>query len=101
MVTEGDLFRSPVVRDWWRVQGEPDPTIEQFMTPRPVAMRSEDDLADIAAAMLDAGIRSIPIVDDGELVGIVSRRDVLRAVVRREPIFPDAKVPRSGGADAR
>ena len=29
-------------------------------------------------------------VDDGELVGIVTRRDVLRLVARREVIFKDA-----------
>ena len=32
----------------------------------------------------------VPIVDDRELVGIVTRRDVLRLVARREPIFQDA-----------
>ena len=47
--------------------------------------------------MLDARIRSIPIVDDGELVGIVTRRDVLRLVARREVIFEDATARRSGG----
>jgi CBS domain-containing protein len=97
IVSEADLFHSPVVPDWWLVQGEPDPTIEQLMTPTPTTMRSADDLADVAAAMLNARIRSIPIVDDGELVGIVTRRDVLRAVARREVIFEDATARRSGG----
>ena len=34
------------------------------------------------ARLLDARSRSIPIVDDGVLVGIVTRRDVLRVVAR-------------------
>ena len=47
-------------------------------------MRPEDDLADVVALMLDARLRSVPIVEDGKLVGIVTRRDVLRVVARRE-----------------
>jgi CBS domain-containing protein len=97
IVSEADLFRSPVVGDWWLVQGEPDPRVKQLMTPTPTTMRSSDDLADVATAMLNARIRSIPIVDDGELVGIVTRRDVLRAVATREVIFQDATARRSGG----
>ena len=54
------------------------------MTPAPAAMRPEDDLADVVALMLDARLRSVPIVEDGKLVGIITRRDVLRVVARRE-----------------
>jgi predicted transcriptional regulator len=85
------------VPDWWVVQHEQDPTIEEIMTSTPITMRSADNLADVATAMLDARIRSIPIVDDGELVGIVTRRDVLGVVARREVIFEDATARRSGG----
>ena len=83
------MFRAPVVPDWWVIQREPDPTVEQMMTSAPTTMHSGDDVADVVTVMLDARIRSIPIVDDGELVGIVTRRDVLRLVARREVIFED------------
>ena len=69
---------------------EPDPTVQEVMTAAPAAMRPDDDLADVVALMLDAGLRSVPIVDDGELVGIVTRRDVLRVVARRELTSDDA-----------
>jgi CBS domain-containing protein len=97
IVSEADLVRSPVVPDWWVIQREPDPTVEQMMTSAPTTMGSGDDLADVVTVMLDARIRSVPIVDDGELVGIVTRRDVLRLVARREVIFEDATARRSGG----
>jgi CBS domain-containing protein len=97
IVSETDLVRSPVVPDWWVIQRQSDPTVEQIMTSKLTTMRSEDDLADVATAMLDARIRSIPIVDDGELVGIVTRRDMLRVVARRELIFRDATARWSDG----
>ena len=43
---------------------------------------TEDDLAGVVATMLNANIR--PVVDEGVLVGILSRRDVLRCVARPE-----------------
>jgi CBS domain-containing protein len=97
IVSEADLVRSSVVPDWWVIQREPDPTVEQMMTSAPTTMRSGDDVADVVRVMLDARIRSIPIVDDGELVGIVTRRDVLHVVAHRGVIFPDATARQSGG----
>jgi CBS-domain-containing membrane protein len=97
IVAEADLVRSPVVPDWWVVQQEPDPTVDQVMTPTPAVMHPEDDLADVVAVMLDSSIRSIPIVDDRDVVGIITRHDVLRVVARRQLIFEEATARRSGG----
>lgn len=102
IATEIDLTRSPVVPDWWRVQREPDPTVQEVMTRDPVTMRPQDDLAAVVHLMLGSGIRSVPIVDDdGELVGIVTRQDVLRAVARREFVLGDRTVLRYGRDDLR
>lgn len=85
IATEADLVRGRVLPEGWELTGErPDPPVSAVMTRSPTSMRSEDDLADVVALMLDTNIRSVPIVEDGRLVGIVSRRDVLRAVARRE-----------------
>ncbi|MGH4011844.1 MAG: CBS domain-containing protein [Pseudonocardiaceae bacterium] len=50
--------------------------------------------------MLETGIRSMPIVDDEQLVGIVSRRDVLRVVARGELTSEDVWRRRAGLACA-
>jgi CBS domain-containing protein len=84
IASEADLVRGRIVPDGWVVPPQPDPTVQDVMSPAPSAMRPEDDLADVVALMLDAGRRSVPIVADGKLVGIVTRRDVLRVVARRE-----------------
>jgi CBS domain-containing protein len=37
-----------------------------------VRMRPDNDVADVVSLMLESNLRSVPIVEDGELVGIVS-----------------------------
>jgi CBS domain-containing protein len=39
-------------------------------------------VAEVAEAMLQNDIRSIPVIEDSAVVGIISRRDILRAMVR-------------------
>lgn len=84
IASEADLMRGRIAPDGWVVQQQRDPTVGEIMTPAPAAMRPADDLADVVAMMLDDRVRSVPIVDEDKLVGIVTRRDVLRLVARRE-----------------
>jgi CBS domain-containing protein len=84
MVSEADLLRGQAFSDPDQPDATKDVTAADVMTPEPVTMRSTDDLAEVVAAMLNCGVRSVPIVDEGRLVGIVSRRDVLRCVAQRE-----------------
>jgi CBS domain-containing protein len=44
-------------------------------------VRSTDELARAAIVMIDRGIRRLPVVDDGTLVGTLSRADLCRAVI--------------------
>lgn len=85
IVTEADLARDQVRPEGWP-PGQPEPaaTTGEVMTRSPLAMSPDSDLADLVSVMLASGIRSVPIVDDGRLVGIVSRRDVLAVIVRGE-----------------
>jgi len=59
-------------------------------------VQPDADLTDLVSLMLEAGIRSMPILDDGQLVGIVSRRDVLRVVARGELTSEDVWRRRAG-----
>jgi CBS domain-containing protein len=40
------------------------------------------DLADVARLLVDGRLRSVPVLEHDRLVGIVSRRDLLAALVR-------------------
>jgi CBS domain-containing protein len=42
------------------------------------------DVADLAPAFFDEGLRSVPVLDDERLVGIVSRRDALHVLARAD-----------------
>jgi CBS domain-containing protein len=84
IVTEADLMRGQPLPSPEHADTTPDTTAGEVMTPDPRTMRPIDELSDVVAVMLAAGIRSVPIVEDGLLVGIISRRDILRCVARRE-----------------
>ena len=55
--------------------------VSDYMTPAPEVLRPDSELADAAHVMLELGIRHLPVVCSGQLVGVLSMRDVLDADV--------------------
>lgn len=58
----------------------PEAPVETFMTRDVVALSPETTLFKLASRFLSRTYRRFPVVKDGALVGIVSRRDVLIAI---------------------
>lgn len=56
-------------------------TVSDVMTPDPVTCSETDSVEDVATLMHDHDIGQIPVVRDGRLAGVVSRNDVLRAIL--------------------
>jgi CBS domain-containing protein len=56
-------------------------TVAQAMTPNPVTVQPDINIEEVAALMVDRNFHTIPVVDEGELVGIVGKEDMLRALV--------------------
>jgi CBS domain-containing protein len=56
-------------------------TVAQAMTPNPVTVRSDTDIEKVAALMVDRNFHTIPVVDKGELVGIVGKEDILKTLM--------------------
>jgi CBS domain-containing protein len=83
MVSEVDLLRAQTVPD---ALATPDccATAADVMTPEPVTVRPTDDLADVAAVLLDHGVRAAPVVEGDRLVGIISRHDILSCIARQQ-----------------
>src|SRR3954447_26151204 len=95
MVSESDLL-------WHRVPADPtahmrrmpdtDPAnrpgmVGEAMSPYSVTTRPDADVAEVAEQMLEHDVRSMPVLDAGAVVGIISRRDILRAMVRGDDVL--------------
>jgi len=59
--------------------------VEDVMTKPPFTVRTQDSLGFAAARMAKEGIKRLPVVDEeGRLVGVLSRVDILRLVAEKD-----------------
>lgn len=56
--------------------------VADAMTPDPVTVTPDTDLADVASLMVDKKFHTIPVVEGDELVGVIGKEDVLRTLMR-------------------
>jgi len=98
----GELVGIVSEADLVMLEGQPDPlrhaipaadlggrkdaprTAGQVMTRRVVALPEDSDVAEVARLMLERRIKQIPIVSGNRVVGIVSRRDILKVLARSD-----------------
>jgi CBS domain-containing protein len=69
------------------------------MSARAVTTTPETEMAEIADMMLRYNVRSVPVVDGRGIVGIVSRRDILRAAMGGDEVVTK-DVRAAGGRSA-
>ena len=68
-----------------------DETVGDWMSDAPDTFSPDVEVTEAAAWLLEVGYRHMPVMDDGELLGIVSIRDILWAIVSSaEPEPPQA-----------
>lgn len=63
--------------------------VREIMSAPVVAAAPEDELAVAARQMLEDKIGSLPVVEDGRPVGIITETDLLRQIVRADACSPD------------
>jgi len=106
IVSEGDLIgrkeaESEERQDWWLTilaEGEEVnrellanfnyPRASDLMSAPVVTVNEETSLRDIADILTSHRIKRVPVVRDGRIVGIVSRADLVRALVAAPRLMP-------------
>ncbi len=88
VLREGEVLGIISERDIVRAVAEKaDPesaSVSEFMSAHPRYLTVGDSVTSAAHVMLTAGIRHIPVVDECELVGIVSIRDLVTELLGPE-----------------
>jgi CBS domain-containing protein len=101
VVTEGDLLRRDEIgterqRSWWlRVLVSPgrqalDFTrahgrrVSDIMTPEVICVAPDATLEDVVETLEKQRIKRVAVTQDGRMVGVVARSDLLRALLTRE-----------------
>ena len=81
----------------------PEPIVASIMREEVPTVAPDTPVATVARLMADHGLRGVPVVDDGEIVGIVTEADLIarEAEVEVPPIVPflDALFVADGGRD--
>ena len=112
VISEADLVHRAAIgtekhRPWWLEAVTPAATlaedfakahgrrVSELMSTHVVSAAEETSLAEIAALLERHRIKRVPILRDGELVGIVSRSNLVQALASSEP------QPRAGGDNDR
>jgi len=60
-------------------------TVGEVMTPNPETCSEDDTVEEVATALHEHNLSRLPVVRDGKLVGIVSRGDILKEIVKKGP----------------
>jgi CBS domain-containing protein len=55
--------------------------VADAMTPDPVTLTPDSNIETVAALMVDHNFHTLPVVEDGRLVGVVGKEDILRTLM--------------------
>jgi CBS domain-containing protein len=81
VVTEADIL-------WALADDRPLETLtaQDIMATDPITVDVETPLAEVIRTVRDNGILRVPVTEQGKLVGIISRCDIIRAMVDLQPL---------------
>jgi CBS domain-containing protein len=83
MITRSDIIRSGIVRTSEESKkGKKPPKVKSVMRTPVIIIHPDAPLGEAIELMLRKSVRRLPVVDRGNLVGIISREDVIRTLCR-------------------
>ncbi len=60
-----------------RTAGQGDPAVTEFMTANPPALSPTDTVVAAARMLVDSGLPGLPVLEDGQLVGILTESNLI------------------------
>ena len=94
VVSEADVLRDALMPDRRTheipvaIEGRTkDLTVNDVMTHLPMSVTADADLSIAASVLVDTAIKSLPVVDGDQVVGMVSRRDVIAVLAKSDPLI--------------
>jgi len=84
-VVDGDMFVAVVTKAGCRGGEGGSPKVEQVMAQPALTVGAEFDVATLFEAMTRYEVLCVPVLDDGRVIGMVTRLDVLRAMSHDDP----------------
>lgn len=83
ILTERDCMRVTMQADY---HGEPGGLVREFMSENPQWVSPEQSILTLAELFITGRFHRYPVLDNGRLIGIISRRDVIRAMGQYYPV---------------
>lgn len=75
--------------------------VDDVMTTGPMTAAPDTPIAEVADRLLRHNVGGLPVLDEGRLVGIVTRTDVLKAVAQGAPLLQAGEAQRHRTAPSK
>jgi CBS domain-containing protein len=83
ILTERDCMRVAMQADY---HGIPGGLVKDHMSPSPQSVVPGESILELAQLFISGRFHRYPVVDNGRLIGVISRRDVMRAMAKHYPL---------------
>lgn len=91
VVSEADLLHDAVRHDdrchlmpHEHVEPGPARTVDDVMSTLSYTVTPDGDMCDAVELMTSTAVKSLPVIEDGKVIGVVSRSDVVRLLARSD-----------------
>ena len=83
ILTERDCMRIAMQADY---HGIPGGLVKDHMSANPQSVDPDESILTLSQLFIEGRFHRYPVVDHGRLIGVISRRDVMRAMAKHYPL---------------